>query len=110
MMPPTCLRYSTGPRASAAGDMMASAAAAAFFSVAASRLVPITIFAASAASSGGSCRLVRPMRLPPRLCQHAGRRRGGVIADLALEFFVGVAVTGRRRRNGNEDEDLAGLE
>src|SRR3981081_2785139 len=42
MMPPTCLRYSIGPRASSAGDMIASAAAAAFFSVAASRLVPIT--------------------------------------------------------------------
>ena len=29
MMPPTCLRYSIGPRASAAGDMIATAAAAA---------------------------------------------------------------------------------
>src|ERR1700716_2298175 len=61
MMPPTCLRYSIGPRASAAGDMIASAAAAAFLSVAASRLVPITALAASAASSGVSCRLVRPI-------------------------------------------------
>ena len=51
MMPPTCLRYSTGPRASAAGDMIASAAAAAFFSAAASRPVPITIFAASIAEN-----------------------------------------------------------
>src|SRR5580700_12318004 len=42
MMPPTCFRYSTGPRASAAGAMIASAAAAAFFSVAASSPVPIT--------------------------------------------------------------------
>src|ERR1700716_1709743 len=54
MMPPTCLRYSTGPRASAAGAMIASAAAAAFFRVAASRLVPITALAASSASSGVS--------------------------------------------------------
>ena len=71
MMPPTCLRYSTGPRASAAGDMIATAAAAAFFSVAASRLVPITALAASAASSGVSCRLVRPIAqlatLPPAM-------------------------------------------
>src|SRR5258708_32835832 len=36
MMPPTCLRYSTGPRASAAGDMIPTPAAGAFFSVAAS--------------------------------------------------------------------------
>src|ERR1700730_14137131 len=41
MMPPTCLRYSTGPRASDAGDIIASAAAAACFSVAASRLAPV---------------------------------------------------------------------
>src|SRR6266446_5912502 len=71
MMPPTCLRYSTGPRASAAGDMIDSAAAAAFFSVAASRLVPITALAASVASSGVSCRLVRPIAqaatLPPAM-------------------------------------------
>src|SRR5258707_15072973 len=61
MMPPTCLRYSTGPRASAAGDMIASAAAAAFFSVPAARLVPSTALAASVASSGVSCRVVRPI-------------------------------------------------
>src|SRR5882724_8744163 len=71
MMPPTCLRYSTGPRASAAGDMIATAAAAAFLSVASSRLVPITTFAASTASSGVSCRLVRPITqlatLPPAI-------------------------------------------
>src|ERR1700692_791 len=71
MMPPTCLRYSTGPRASAAGDMIASAAAAAFFNVAASRLVPITAFAASVASSGVSCKLVSPIAqdatLPPAM-------------------------------------------
>ena len=71
MMPPTCLRYSTGPRASAAGAMIASAAAAAFFSVAASRPVPITALAASAASSGVSWTLVRPMAqlvtLPPAM-------------------------------------------
>src|SRR5450759_5592743 len=71
MMPPTCLRYSIGPRASAAGDMIASAAAAAFFKLAGSRLVPITIFAASGASSGVSCRLVRRIAqdatLPPAM-------------------------------------------
>src|SRR6202012_2331795 len=71
MMPPTCLRYSTGPRASAAGDMIASAAVAACFSAAASRLVSITAFAASAASSGVSCRLVSPIAqeatLPPAI-------------------------------------------
>src|SRR6478672_4324227 len=71
MMPPTCLRYSTGPRASAAGDMIASAAAAAFCSEAGSRLVPITALAASSASSGVSDRLVRPIRqvvtLPPAI-------------------------------------------
>src|SRR5262249_50276558 len=69
MMPPTCLRYSTGPRASAAGDMIACAAAAAFFNEASSRLLPITAFAASVASSGVSARLVRPIEqvasLPP---------------------------------------------
>ena len=100
MMPPTCLRYSTGPRASAAGDMIASAAWAAFFSEAASRLVPITAFAASAASSGVSCRLVRPIEqvatLPLAHGQHDGGRGGGVVADLALQFFVGVAVAGGR--------------
>src|ERR1700736_96212 len=71
MMPPTCLRYSMGPRASAAGDMIATAAAAACFSAAASRLVPITAFAASVASSGVSERLVRPIAqvatLPPAI-------------------------------------------
>src|SRR5258708_12819422 len=67
MMPPTCLRYSTGPRASAAVDMIASAAAAAFFNVTASRLVPITAFAASSASSGVSARLVRPISQVPTL-------------------------------------------
>src|SRR5215475_13284088 len=71
MMPPTCFRYSTGPRASAAGDMIASAAWAAFFNEAASRLVPITAFAASIASSGVSCRLVSPIvqvaTLPPAI-------------------------------------------
>src|ERR1700761_8231504 len=61
MMPPTCLRYSTGPRASAAGAMIASAAAAACFSAASSRLVPITALAASSASSGVSDRLVSPI-------------------------------------------------
>src|SRR5258705_2258552 len=61
MMPPTCLRDSTGPRASAAGDMMASAAAAAVFSVASSRLGPITALAASVASSRASDVLVRPI-------------------------------------------------
>src|SRR5258708_14351517 len=67
MMPPTCLRYSTGPRASAAADMIASPAAAAFFSVAASRLVPITTLPAPARSSGVSCRLVRPIAQDPTL-------------------------------------------
>src|SRR5215469_7629409 len=71
MMPPTCFLYSTGPRASAAGDMIASAACAAFFNDAASRLVPITDLAASAASSGVSCRLVSPIvqvtTLPPAI-------------------------------------------
>ena len=51
--------------------MIASAAAAAFFSVAGSRLVPITAFAASSASSGVSERLVRPIlqvaTLPPAI-------------------------------------------
>src|SRR6185437_5155867 len=71
MMPPTCLRYSTGPRASAAGDMIAEAAAAAFFKLASSRLVPITARAAPSANSGVSDRLVRPIEqvetLPPAL-------------------------------------------
>ena len=53
----------------AAGDMIACAAAAAFFRSASSRLVPITALAASVASSGVSCRLVRPIAqaatLPP---------------------------------------------
>ena len=114
MMPPTCLRYSTGPRASAAGDMIASAAAAAFFSVAASRLVPITALAASAASSGVSDRLVSPIvqlsDLAARHGQHHRGRGGGVVADLALQLFVGVAVTGGGHGNRTRGQEFAGLE
>ena len=94
--------------------MIASAAAAAFFSVAGSRLVPITAFAASSASSGVSDRLVRPIEtgrdLAARHRQHDRGGRGGVVADLALEFFVGVAVTGRRHRDRDRGQEFAGLE
>ena len=114
MMPPTCLRYSTGPRASAAGDMIASAAAAAFFSVAASRLVPITAFAASSASSGVSDEVGEADRagrdLAARHRQHHRGRGGGVVADLALQLLIGVAVAGWRHRNRDRGQDLAGLE
>ena len=48
--------------------------------------------------------------LAARHRQHDRRRRGGVVADLALEFFVGVAVTSRRRGNRDEGKDFAGLE
>src|SRR5262249_10750110 len=69
--PPTCLRYSTGPRASAAGDMIACAAVAAFFSVTSSSDAPLTDCAASFASRGFSDRVVRPMAqettLPPAM-------------------------------------------
>ena len=94
--------------------MIASAAAAAFFRLAASRLVPITALAASAASNGVSCRLVRPIvqvaTLPPGHRQHDRRRRGGVVADLALQLFIGVAGTCGRCRNRNRGQDFAGLE
>src|SRR5579872_6459463 len=35
---------------------------------------------------------------------------GGIIADLALQFLVGVAVAGGRHRHRNGGEDFAGLE
>ena len=100
MMPPTCLRYSTGPRASAAGDMIVSAAAAAFFSVAASRLVPITALRGFVGEQrrlrqvGEADRAGRDLAAAHR--QHHRGRGGGVVADLALQLLIGVAVAGRR--------------
>ena len=42
--------------------------------------------------------------------QHHGRGGGGVVADLALELLVGVAVPGGRHRDADRGEDLARLE
>ena len=114
MMPPTCLRYSTGPRASAAGDMIASAAAAAFFRLAASRLVPITALAASVGEQRRFVQVGQADRagrdLAARHGQHHGGRGGGVVADLALQLLIGVAVAGGRCRNRDRGQDFAGLE
>ena len=114
MMPPTCLRYSTGPRASDAGDMIACAAAAAFFNEASSRLVPITALAASVGQQRRLGEIGEADRAGRDLAaghgEHDGGGGGGVVADLALEFFVGVAVAGRRHGNRDRGEDFAGLE
>ena len=94
--------------------MIASAAAAAFFSVAASRLVPITAFAASVGEQRRLGQIGQADRagrdLAARHGQHDRGRRGGVIADLALQLFVGVAVTGGRHGNRDRGQDFAGLE
>ncbi len=98
--PAIFVRYSTGPRPSAAGEVIASAAATARFTVAASRLDPTRILAASAAKSGVSATLVRPIAAACHLAagerENHRRRRGGVVADLALQLLVGLAMAGRR--------------
>src|SRR5271166_5393601 len=67
--PAILVRYCAGPRASAAGAVIASAAATALFTVAASSVEPTRIFAASSAHSGVSATLVSPIEqlatLPP---------------------------------------------
>src|SRR6476620_9234819 len=71
MLPSTCLRYSTGPRSSAAGAITASAASAAFFSDTSSRVLPTTDEAAFSASKGLSETFVSPIEqvwtLPPSI-------------------------------------------
>ena len=100
MTPAILVRYCAGPRASVAGAVIASAAATARFTVAASSAEPIRIFAASCAHSGVSPTLVSPIEQVADFAaahgQHHGGRGGRIIADLALEFFVSPAVSGRR--------------
>ena len=42
--------------------------------------------------------------------QHDGRGGGGVIADLALQLFISVAVTGGRHGNADRGQDVARLQ
>ena len=42
--------------------------------------------------------------------EHDGGGGGGIVADLALELLVGVAVAGGRHRNADGREHVAGLE
>src|SRR5262249_29440126 len=90
---------------------MASAAATAFFTVAASSAEPVRIFAASTAQRGISATLVSPIEQLRNFAAVQGqdhrRSRSRVIADLALEFLIGVAVSGRRHRNTNASHDFA---
>ena len=94
--------------------MIASAAATAFFTVAASSAEPTRIFAASCAHNGVSATLVRPIEQVADFAaahgQHDGGGGGRVVADLALELFVGVAVSGRRHRNADGGEHVAGFQ
>src|SRR5215469_4862508 len=69
MTPAILVRYSAGPRASLAGDVIDSAAATALLIVGASSAEPVKIFAASGAQSGVWATLVKPIEqlstLPP---------------------------------------------
>ena len=112
--PAILVRYSAGPRASVAGAVIASAAATACFTVAASSVEPSRIFAASSAQSGVSADIGEPDRAACDLAaverQHHGGGGGRIVADLALELLVGVAVAGGRHRDADRGEDLARLE
>ena len=114
MTPAILVRYCAGPRASVAGAVIASAAATAFFTVAASSVEPIRIFAASSAQSGVSATLVSPIEHAGDFAaahgEHDGGGGGGIIADLAFEFLVGVAVSGGRHRNAHGGEDVAAFQ
>ena len=100
------------PRWSEAGEVIASAAATARLTFAASSLEPTRMFTASSAHSGVSATLVRPIEQlatapPPFKVNTTAAAAVGVVADLALELLVGVAVPGGRYRDADCGEDLA---